>query len=106
MDEPTVWTTAPAMGPFLTLLVLIATRQRTRTENQTRCGATHQIQVLGDETMSIKAGPAHSGPMALGPFLTLILTLRRRRPGRDGFCRQRTTFTARSVDHTPRNILR
>jgi hypothetical protein len=92
MDEQTVWTTAPAMGPFLTLLVLIATRQRTRTENQTMCGATHQCQIFGDETMSVKAPPAHSGPVALGPFLTLILTLRRSRPGSDGFCRQRASL--------------
>ena len=90
MDEQAVWTTAPPLGPFLTLLVLIATRQRTRTENQTRCGATHQIQVLGDETMM--APPAHAGPVVLGPFLTLILTLRRRRPGSDGFCRQRASL--------------
>jgi hypothetical protein len=82
MERQTMWTTAPALGPFLTLLVLIATRRRTETENRTICDVTEQPQgpasatLSGDDRMTVGTYPAHSGATVLGPFLTLILTFR------------------------------
>ncbi len=92
MEKPTVWTTALALGPFLTLLVRVATRSLDRSGRPAAYGVTTASATLPGDRMLGPQRPAPPGPMALGPFVTLILTLHRRRQGSDSSCRQRTSL--------------
>jgi hypothetical protein len=112
MERQTMWTTAPALGPFLTLLVLIATRRRTETENRTICDVTEQPQgpasatLSGDDRMTVGTYPAHSGATVLGPFLTFDLDFSHcTSQGSGCFFRQGTTLP-RGVLAVPRSVLR
>jgi len=75
---------ATTLGPFLKLMLTLA-EHRTQTENQPSCGATATMPLpvkaisAAMEEVANHQQPVRSGPIVLGPFLTMVLTLAERK---------------------------
>jgi len=83
---------ATSLGPFLTLVVLTASRRTTATYDRLANSETAHLEI-GSELAEIKGSPGtHANTISLGPFLTLILTLRRGKESDSGPWR-RSSFT-------------
>ncbi len=75
---------ATTLGPFLKLMLTLA-EQQAHTENETPCDATATAPLsvvaitAAMEEVANHQQPVRSGPIVLGPFLTMVLTLRERK---------------------------
>ncbi len=68
---------ATSFGPFLTLVVLTASRRTTATNDRLANSKTAHLEIRNEQA-EIKGSPGtHGNTITLGPFLTLILTLHR-----------------------------
>ncbi len=71
-------TGGPMLGPFLKLLLMLE-EQRTCMESEaSRCATANELTplpILNRAPRRIVTGPFPRLPLALGPFLTMILTL-------------------------------
>ncbi len=75
-------TRATTLGPFLSLLILTSSRQTHASRHQLSPEKTAPVEFADAGADGSEESPeAHHNAIALGPFLTLILTLRRRRGG-------------------------
>jgi hypothetical protein len=76
---------APNLGPFLTLLVLTASHHTKASRDWVANSETARVKITGEqaEVNGRSPNPAN-GTVALGPFLTLILTLHRRKGSTSG----------------------
>ena len=74
---------ALTLGPYLKLMLTLA-EHRIQTENQPSCGATATAPLsavaisAAMEEVANHQQPVRSGPIVLGPFLTMVLTLAER----------------------------
>ena len=76
---------ATTLGPFLTLLVLTASRGTNTAPDRLATVETAPVEVAGERAKFQGEGPrTHGDAIALGPFLTLIVTLRRRKGNGSG----------------------
>jgi hypothetical protein len=72
----TVRREATSLGPFLTLLVLTASRRTTATQDRLAGSKTAPVETTGEQAEGRQAIPrTPATQFTLGPFLTLILTL-------------------------------
>jgi hypothetical protein len=72
-------THATTLGPFLTLLILTRSHRTHASRHQLSPEKTAPVEVASDGAEFQKQLPgSQCNAIALGPFLTLILTLRRR----------------------------
>ena len=83
MQSQTTNSRAKMLGPFLTLILVVDEAGQSRAyalPGSSREGSTSHYRpfATSDETLHATE-PAFRTPLMLGPFLTLILTLRRRR---------------------------
>jgi hypothetical protein len=84
---------ATTLGPFLTLLILTRSRRTHTSRRQLSPEKTAPIEPYVDGAeFEVKLPETHHGGIVLGPFLTLILTLHRRRGRRASSARQPASF--------------
>jgi len=83
MKTKRVDSNATTLGPFLKLMLTLA-EHRTQTENQPSSGTTATAPLpavaitAAMEEVANNQQPVRSGPIVLGPFLTMVLTLAER----------------------------
>ncbi len=84
---------ATTLGPFLTLLILTRSHRTHPSRRPLSPEKTAPIEPYVDGAESeAKLPETHHGGIVLGPFLTLILTLHRRRGRRESGARQPASF--------------
>lgn len=99
MGTEVVYTTSPALWAFVTLILTIAGTKATPAAP--RSGQSKAMDCR--RILEILIGPGHrtqtcSRLLTLGPFLTLILTLRCRQPESSGACWPRSSLTCGEVE--------